>query len=175
MNILVEKGSTNDVDQLSQLYDDVNDFLEGGINYPGWKKGIYPTRKEAANGIANDTLFVAKISGNIVGSIILNHEPEPAYHRVKWKVNAEYSNIFVVHTFVVHPAYLKNGIGMDLLHFAVQHARNEQAKSIRLDVYEHNMPAIRLYEKCGFEYVDTVDLGLGEYGLNDFRLYEKVL
>lgn len=30
-------------------------------------------------------------------------------------------------------------------------------------------------EKCGFEYIDTVDLGLGNYGLNWFKLYEKVV
>lgn len=163
------------IEQLTQLYDDLIDFLERGINYPGWIKGIYPTHKEAANGVANDNLYVAKISGKIVGSIILNHEPEPAFNKAKWKINADYSNIFVVHTFVVHPAYLKNGIGMNLVTFAVQHCIHERAKSIRLDVYEHNMPAIRLYEKCGFEYVDTVDLGLGKYGLNHFRLYERVL
>ena len=59
--------------------------------------------------------------------------------------------------------------------FAIQHSINEGAKAIRLDVYENNTPAISLYEKCGFEYVDTVDLGLSEYGLHFFRLYEKVL
>lgn len=175
MDIVVGKGTKYDVPQLSQLYDDLNDFLEGGINYPGWIKGIYPTCKEAANGIANGNLYVAKILGKKVGSIILSHEPEPAYNMVKWRVDADYSSIFVVHTFVVHPAYLKNGIGMDLMTFAVQHCINEHAKAIRLDVYENNIPAIRLYEKCGFEYVDTVDLGLGKYGLNHFKLYERVL
>ncbi len=59
--------------------------------------------------------------------------------------------------------------------FSTQHSIKLQAKSIRLDVYEGNMPAIRLYEKCGFKYIDTVDLGLGNYGLNWFRLYEKSL
>jgi len=44
-----------------------------------------------------------------------------------------------------------------------------------LDVYEGNIPAIKLYEKCGFKYMDTVDLGLGRYGLNWFRLYERML
>jgi len=48
-------------------------------------------------------------------------------------------------------------------------------KSIRLDVYEKNIPAILLYEKCGFEYIDTVDLELGNYGLDWFKLYEKVI
>jgi RimJ/RimL family protein N-acetyltransferase len=44
-----------------------------------------------------------------------------------------------------------------------------------LDVYEGNIPAISLYEKYGFKYIDTVDLGLGNYGLDWFRLYEKLL
>ena len=34
----------------------------------------------------------------------------------------------------------------------------------KLDVYEKNEPAIRLYQKCGFQYIDTVDLGYGKYG-----------
>jgi len=42
-------------------------------------------------------------------------------------------------------------------------------------VYENNFPAISLYEKCGFEYVDTVDLGFGNYGLDWFKLYEKLV
>lgn len=42
-------------------------------------------------------------------------------------------------------------------------------------VYENNLPAISLYEKCGFKYIDTVDLGLGNYGLDWFKLYEKVV
>ena len=82
MNILIEKGTKYHIDQLEQLYDDLNDFLENSINYPGWIKGIYPTREDAVNGIANDNLYVAKAEGKIVGSMILSHEPEPAYHKV---------------------------------------------------------------------------------------------
>ncbi|XAM46318.1 hypothetical protein TPDSL_28260 [Terrisporobacter petrolearius] len=48
-------------------------------------------------------------------------------------------------------------------------------KELRLDVYEKNLPAIKLYEKFGFKYIDTVDLGLENYGLKWFRLYEKLL
>ena len=175
MNIVIEKGTLSDIDQLAQLYDDLNDFLEGGMNYPGWIKGIYPTRDNAVDGVANDSLYVAKISGKVIGSKILSHEPEPAYSKAKWKTEDDYSSIFVVHTFAVHPAYQQSGIGMELMKFAARHCIEEHAKSIRLDVYENNIPAIRLYEKCGFEYIDTVDLGLGKYGLNYFKLYEKLL
>ncbi len=29
--------------------------------------------------------------------------------------------------------------------------------------------------KCGFKYIDIIDLGLGNYGLTWFILYEKLL
>lgn len=175
MNIIIEKGTRYDIDQLEQLYDDLNDYLEAGINYPGWRKGIYPAREDAVTGVANDNLYVAKDAGKIVGSLILSHEPESAYHKVHWGIDADYSDIFVIYTFAVHPEYLKNGVGMALMDFAVQHGMKEHAKAIRLDVYEKNLPAVRLYEKCEFKYVDTVDLGLGNYGLHCFKLYEKLL
>ena len=48
-------------------------------------------------------------------------------------------------------------------------------KTVRLVVRDENLPAVRLYEKLGFVYIDTVDLGFGDYGLPWFRLYEKVI
>ena len=48
-------------------------------------------------------------------------------------------------------------------------------KAIRLDVYEKNIPAIRLYERTGFEYIDTVDLGYSMYGLDLYQLYQRLL
>ena len=70
---------------------------------------------------------------------------------------------------------MKCGVGKTLLNFADKQSIKWNVKSIRLDVYEGNMPAIRLYEKCGFKYIDTVDLGLGNYGLDSFKLYEKLI
>lgn len=175
MDLIFEIGKASDVDELSQLYDDLNDYLEKNGNFPGWKKGIYPVREQAADGVKNGTLFVARDNGKIAGSVILNHEPEEAYHKAKWDFESDYSDVIVIHTLAVHPDYLKHGVGKALMDFAIVHSTQSEARSIRLDVYEENAPAIRLYEKYGFKYVDTVDLGLREYGLDWFKLYEKAL
>nr|WP_319488720.1 GNAT family N-acetyltransferase [uncultured Caproiciproducens sp.] len=171
----IRKGIKSDIEQLAQLYDDLNDYLNSNINYPGWIKGVYPVREDAVNGVSNGNLYVAEQNNIIAGSIILSHKPEAAYHQAKWNIDSAYSDIFVIHTFAVNPSYLKLGIGTQLLDFATQLSIIEHIKSIRLDVFENNIPAIRLYEKCGFKYVDTVDLGLGRYGLDHFKLYEKML
>lgn len=175
MDITIELGQAKDIDELEQLYNDLNDHLAKGINFPGWRKGFYPTRKDAIDGIEHGSLYVAKYNGKIVGSVILNHVPEDAYYKAKWEYESDYSDILVIHTFAVHPSFWKCGIGNALINFSIEHSIESQVKSIRLDVYEGNIPAIRLYEKCGFKYIDTVDLGLGNYGLNWFKLYEKLL
>ena len=175
MKFIIEPGTSADIDELEKLYNELNDYLAATINYPGWIKGIYPIREDAVAGVNDNMLYVARTDGRIAGSVILNHQPEKAYENVRWKMELDYSCIFVIHTFVVHPSFLKKGVGHALMDYSLELAQRSGINSVRLDVYEKNLPAISLYEKCGFEYVDTVDLGLGKYGLNWFKLYEKVI
>ena len=55
------------------------------------------------------------------------------------------------------------------------YALAKRIKTIRLDVRVQNRPAIVLYERCGYHYVDTVDLGLNLPGLKWFRLFGLIL
>jgi len=174
-DIQIVPAIVKDIAELARLYDDLNDFLSSGRNYPGWIKGIYPTYKDAEMGFLNESLFVAKINDAIVGTVILNHQPESAYGKANWLIDCDYSHIIVIHTLAVHPRCLSQGIGKRLMDFALRHAKELNMHSIRLDVYENNSPAIKLYEACGYTYIDTVDLGLSYRGLNHFKLYERLL
>lgn len=173
--MLIEKGTIYDIDELEVLYDDLNDYLETNSNYPGWIKGVYPVRETAATGIESNNLFVLKIDGVIAGSVILNHKPENAYNEVSWDMEADYKDVIVVHTLVVNPKFMRQQIAWKLMQFAQQYAIEHGIKSIRLDVSIHNIPAIALYEKLGYKYISTVDLGLNYDHLKWFKLYEKLL
>ena len=120
MKFVIESGTTADIDELEKLYDDLNDYLSATTNYPGWIKGIYPIREDAVAGIENNTLFVVRHDGKIAGSIILDHHPDEAYNNVRWKIEADYSRIFVIRTFVVHPSFLKMGIGRVLMDYSFE-------------------------------------------------------
>jgi ribosomal protein S18 acetylase RimI-like enzyme len=174
-NYTIKKGAINDIDELESLYNNLNDYLQSSTNYPGWAKGIYPIRETAIGGIENDNLFVLKMNNEIAGSLIQSHEPEAAYSEVLWGIEADYKDIIVIHTFVVNPKYFKLGIGKRLMDFAKAYSIEQGMKTIRLDVSIHNIPAINLYEKCGYKYVGTVDLGLNIPELIWFKLYELVL
>lgn len=175
MSIQVRLGTQKDIDTLEQLYDDLNDYLEATTNYPGWKKGVYPIRKDAEAGVDEGCLFVATEDGEIVGAMILRHKPESAYLTVRWQAELDYNDVLVIYTFVVSPRWLHQGVGQRLLAFAEEYGRTLPIRALRLDVYDKNIPAIRLYERTGYRYIETVSLGLEAYGLNWFRLYEKLL
>ncbi len=54
----IEKGCLNDINELECLYNDLNDYLETHINFPGWKKGVYPVKETALKGIEEGNLLV---------------------------------------------------------------------------------------------------------------------
>lgn len=168
----VRKGTKEDIDALSLLYDELIDVLNQDINYPGWKKGIYPTREDALLGIEEECLFVVEDQHHIIGTFMLRHTGEKGYHGVDWHVQLDNQQVLVIYTFAVHPAFLHQGVGESMLGWIIEYAKQNKIKALRLDVYQKNLPAIHLYEKMGFEYITTVDLGYGEYGLDNFRLYQ---
>ncbi len=67
--------------------------------------------------------------------------------KARWQLQLEGEAVLVVYTFVVHPDWLSKGIGQELLDFAVEYGLQTETKALRLDVYEHNLPAIHLYKK----------------------------
>lgn len=136
MKFIIEPGTSADIDELEKLYNELNDYLAATINYPGWIKGIYPIREDAVAGVNDNMLYVARTDGRIAGSVILNHQPEKAYENVRWKMELDYSCIFVIHTFVVHPSFLKKGVGHALMDYSLELAQRSGIKSVRLDVYE---------------------------------------
>ena len=175
MEKTAEKGKVSDIDELEQLYDSLNEHLASHTYYPGWIKGKYPARDTAEEGVEEGNLYVLRKEGRIAGTVILRHVPEPAYLDADWHEDLDYSEVLVVYTLAVHPDYLGKGLGQELMEFILDHGRGMGVKAIRLDVYYKNIPAIHLYRKCGFQYIDTVDLGLGEYGLDWFELYQILL
>lgn len=173
--IKIEKGSYQDLTEIEKLYNETADYLEAHINFPGWKSGIYPAREDAESAISENALFVVKENERLIGSFILRHKPEEGYRQADWGIDLDYDNIYVIYTFDVHPSWQGKGIARKVMEYIIDLSRKEQMKAIRLDVVAGNLPAIRLYEKAGFQYIATVDLGYGMFGLKEFALYQMLL
>lgn len=175
MNFIIEKAQTRDIDGVEQLYNDICDFLAAKEYNPGWRKGYYPTRREVLYFLEKDALYVVKSQGKIVGSVALTHSSNAEAEESLQYLEMEQKDVFFIHDFVVHPDCHHQGIGTAMLAFAEELGRQQGVKSIRLYVYEKNTVAISVYEKSGYVYREKVDIGLSQFGLDWFCLYEKVL
>lgn len=173
--IQIEKASYQDLDGIERLYSETVSYLEAHVNFPGWKSGVYPIREDAENALSENALFVVKEQEQVIGSFMLKHTPEDGYKQADWGMELDYDKIYVIYIFVVHPAFQQKGIGQKIMEYIIDLSRRERMKAIRLDVVADNLPAIRMYEKAGFQYVTTVDLGYGMFGLDEFALYQMIL
>lgn len=171
--LIIRKGREEDLDYISKLYDDLNDYLASKDKYNSWKKGVYPVREDAELGLKEGSLFVAFYGDEIVGTMKLRQVSDKEYALVNWKEDLSDNEIFVLHTFLTSPKYMKLGIGKKMLEYAFKYAKENNKKAIRLDVYEGNIPAINLYEAMGFTFVGRLNFGTERHGLDWYSMYEK--
>lgn len=175
MSTTIRKATPDDIDEIAMLYDALNDYLAVHENFPRWKKGIYPLREHAEEGLHSDNLYVAEVQGRIAGTAIFLQEQGEVYESVDWQIGYDVP-VIVIHILAVHPDFFRCGVGGALLSHAEHIGRSKGIKAIRLDTYEENTPAAQLYEKCGYQCRGTIDLGLEEiYGLKWYKVFEKVL
>ena len=174
-SIIVRQATDSDLDAVEALYNELNDYLAVHENYPRWRRGLYPLREQAEEGLREESLYVAVCRDKIVGTVIFLQEQGEVYRDVAWQIDYDVP-VIVIHVLAVHPDYFGCGVGRALLGHAETVGREQGKKAIRLDTYEENLPAVRLYEKCGFQYCGMVDLGLEEiYGLKWYKVFEKVI
>lgn len=173
LKVTIEKATMQDLDAVEALYNDVCDYLADKEYNPGWRKGGFPARENALCFIEPGAMYVAKVDEKVVGSISLTFNPSAEIDEQSPDVEITQKDIMYIHIFTVHPGYQRYGIGSQLLDFAQKFAGNAGAKALQLYVWEKNSVAIKAYEKKGFVCIGKDDIGLSEYGLDWFCLYEK--
>ncbi len=175
MSIIIRKATDHDLDAIERLYNDLNDHLAAGVNYPGWRKGSYPLRRDAEEGLAEGTLYAAELNGQIAGTVMYLRTQCAPYKTVDWQLPFDVP-VIALHILAVHPDFQGHGVGRALMDYAETLARETGALAVRLDTHEGNLPACRLYESCGYSMRGLVDLGLEEkYGLKWYKTYEKLI
>lgn len=166
------KCDLSHLDKLTEFYDKVTAHLEATVNYPKWTQGVYPGRESIQRAIENGVQYICLDGERVAGAFILNRDPQGNYSAGEWKRDLTDGEYMVIHTLAVSPDCVRQGIGKQMIGYAVDRAKAEGCQAIRLDVVPDNIPARRLYERVGFTFAGEKDLGRDIPEIPLFALYE---
>lgn len=155
--MIIRKATSNDIDAVAKIYDEIHTEIEKGNYATGWVRDIYPLKSTAQNAFEKDWLFVAEEDdGKIVATAIINQYQGPIYEEATWEFEAEEHEVMVLHTLVVSPYCVKNGIGTKFVAFYEQYAKENNCPELRMDTNAKNLVARKLYKKLGYKEVSIV-------------------
>lgn len=151
-------------DDIKLIEDTYNEHFKNEIEHGAFtvfKQGIYPTGKDAEEAMNTGALYVYEESGNIAGSIIVDKVQPPEYAGITWGQTLLDDEVMVVHLLMVCPSMAGKGVASSLVKYAMELAKNNSCKALRLDTGSQNTPAVSLYRKLGFQIVATAPMKVG--------------
>lgn len=164
--------SEQDIVAVGEFYDDVVKHLCENINYPKWVYKVYPSEDSVREMTEAECQFMCIDNQKVVGAFVLNDDPQGKYENAVWSRQLSEGEYMVCHTLATEPQMRGKGIGRQIVEYCIDYAKSHGFKAIRLDVVPDNIPAKKLYEKCGFRYVGDVDLERNIDEIPLFSLYE---
>ncbi len=140
-----------DIPQVAAIYDRILTEEEQGRAVVGWIRGVYPTERTARDALAAGTLFVLEQEGKIAAAAKIDRNQVPEYDNAPWRYpDAPDSQVMVLHTLVVDPAFAGRGCGKQFVAFYEEHARACGCPYLRMDTNAKNAAARRLYSRLGY-------------------------
>ena len=173
--MLIRFCQKEDVAAAGAFYDRVVQYLCEHINYPKWIYKEYPSTDFVEEMTKAESQLICVEQDKILGAFVLNKDPQGAYEKVLWSQNLQRGSYLVCHALAVEPSFQGKGIGRQIVEFCIDYARDHAYQAVRLDVVPDNIPAKKLYKKCGFTYIGDVDLERGIPEIPVFSMYERNL
>ena len=157
------------------IYDAIPDREEAGPVYTNWQLGKYPTADTARQALEAGTLYVGEEDGFLWGVVNLNGIQLPEYDAIPWTIPAERNQVAVIHTLCIHPARAGRGLARRMVAFCEEEARRQGRTVMRLDTWEHNLPANRMYPSLGYRFAGATEFFFQGFIHEILNCYEKSL
>lgn len=166
MELTFRKGTTDDLTQIMELVQAAVDHMETqGIMQ--WD-ALYPIMEDFVEDINEDALYIGKQNETLAVICTVNQQCDDEYKNGRWQQPQK--PFAVIHRLCVNPDFQNKGIAYQTMHFIETLIKEKGIEAVRLDVFSQNPYALRLYQKCGYQEVGTVQWRKGM-----FYLMEKYL
>ena len=165
----------DDFETIRAFYYSLIDGMQERKQIITWIKDVYPAPEFLRSALNNGELYLCCDGPRIAASMVVNRDCNEGYRNLGNETPLTNEEVLVIHALGVHPDYTGKGIGKMMVEEAVKIAKKSGAKGLRLDVLKGNEAARRLYLRCGFEYVGSVQMYYENTGNAYFGIYEFVI
>lgn len=172
---MIRKAAAADLPGIGEIYEAIFDQEARGPAYTNWLRGTYPTVDSARQVLEAGTLYVGEEDGVLWGVVNLNGVQLPEYDEIPWSIPAEREAVGVIHTLCIHPRQSGRGCARQMAAFCEETARAQGKSVIRLDTWEGNVPANRLYPSLGYRFAGATEFFFQGYIRETLNCYEKAL
>ena len=119
--------------------------------------------------------YVGQEDGFLWGVVNLNGIQLPEYDAIPWTIPAEREQVAVIHTLCIHPAASGQGRAKQMVTFCEEEARRQGKTVMRLDTWEGNLPANRMYPALDYRYAGAAEFFFQGFIREILNCYEKAL
>ena len=160
---MLTKATYSDLAEIDDIaYRTISHMIK--LKIPQWDFS-YPRRKDFEQDILNDSLYIYKELGKIIGFGVIIKENEDAYKTIDGWLK---QNSLVIHRVMINPDYQKKGIAQMIIDKAVEIGINNGYESIKIDTNLDNYKMRSFLKKNKF-----IEIGFLEV-INRIA-YEKIL
>jgi len=172
---MIRKAAAADLTRIGEIYEAIFDKEDRGPVYTNWLRGTYPSVENSRQALEAGTLYVGEDGGALWGVVNLNGIQLPEYDGIPWTIPAERERVGVIHTLCIHPAHSGKGHAKRMIAFCEETARAQGKTVIRLDTWEGNVPANRMYPSLGYRFAGGTEFFFQGYIHEILNCYEKAL
>ena len=172
---MIRPATAADIPGIAAIYDAILTREEHGPVYTNWQRGKYPTAGTAREALNAGTLYVLEENNEISGVVNLNGIQLPEYAAVPWSIPAAPEEVAVIHTLCIHPAQAGRGMARQMVAFCEEEARRQGKTVMRLDTWEGNEPANRMYPSLGYTFAGAAEFFFQGFIHEVLNCYEKAL
>ena len=148
--MLMRKVNSDEKQKLISFYKRVCREI-GSDHTPYWEVGVYPTYQDLENDVDEGRAYGYFEEDDLLGAAIISRGEDPAYVSHDWAYKADDDRIGIIHLFVMDSSCRGKGQGRVFLNYLLKEMKELDMDVCHLDALGDNIPAIKFYEKCGFE------------------------
>lgn len=164
-----------DIERVSKFYQYVSENTENMARFGKWIYGLHPAKEQIEAYIKSGFMYSFEASGEILGAVAITPFQEAEYKDIDWQISCCDNEVSVIHLLAVNPDHQGCGIAKMIVRNAIDIARNNNSKAVRLDAFSCNFPAHRLYQSIGFEKVGVSNWYTYNAGNAEFYMFEFLL